>query len=54
MTQKNRSYAGARAKTRLVNLHKEEYDRLYQEELNRLGMLSREQQFEERYGDNND
>ncbi len=50
MTSSQQTLAAGRAKTRLVNAHKYEYDRLYQDELNRIGILTRHQQFEERYG----
>lgn len=50
MTSSQQTLAAGRAKTRLANAHKDEYDRLYQEELNRVGILTRHQQFEERYG----
>ena len=50
MTASPQTSAAGRAKTRLVNAHKEEFNRLYEEELNRVGIQSRKQQLEERYG----
>jgi hypothetical protein len=49
MSTSPQTLASGRAKTRLVNAHKEEYDRLYQEELNKVGIKTRDQQFQERY-----
>lgn len=50
MTASPHTLAAGRAKTRLVNAHKEEYDRYYQAELNRVGIKTRNQVIEERYG----
>jgi hypothetical protein len=50
MTASPHTLAAGRAKTRLVNAHKEEYDRYYQAELNRVGIQTRKQITEERYG----
>jgi|APGre2960657373_1045057.scaffolds.fasta_scaffold344212_2 hypothetical protein len=48
---KARALAYARAKTRLARKYKDDMLILYTEELNRMQLKSREQQFTERYNE---
>jgi hypothetical protein len=47
MTNNPASKASNRARTRLAQKYKEEFDLLYQEELNKLGIKTRKQQQDE-------
>lgn len=49
MATSQQTLASGRAKTRLVLAHKDEFDRLYQEELNKVGLQTRKQIIEKRY-----
>lgn len=49
MSASQQIQASGRAKQRLIMKHRDEYNKLYQEELNKVGIKTREQQLEERY-----